>query len=258
MKKFLLVCTPVVASVVTTLITFPAHAAIIWSQTTGNIEKQEVPFWEGTDAYQIPESSNILAFDENQNILLPEDRDILIQEPNDWDNAGSILLSDFSQWGNSALAPDLPLLPKNIKVNSHFLYFRNPTGNYTNAQATVTFDGPIIGVMGDPRLYVPTTDIFYDSFNITNPEGFKFSSLEGLSWPIANQRDTITITGDNSNVLGVSFFNQAGMDPLRVITLEVAPEPLTLMGVGTAIGMGTWFKKKLSAQQKQKKTSDKV
>ncbi len=35
---------------------------------------------------------------------------------------------------------------------------------------------------------------------------------------------------------------------------EAVPEPLTLLGAGTALGFGTFFKRELSKKQKKEKT----
>ena len=207
----------------------PSHAAIIWESTTGQIEKLDKPFWLLDDYSATPRKTSILAFDEAQNVVLP--RDIQISDPTNWDRLS-----------------DLDVIKKGTRVSSHFIYLWNPTPSQgrIEARATMTFDRPIIALMGDRRLIVPTNDLFF-------PNDRGVSNIGTLDEPPL-PRDVVTITGDKGNVLEVYFTNHSEMDSLRVITqASVFPELLTLLGTGAALGlMPFWQRKYLKKQKKAK------
>ncbi len=209
----------------TILAAHPVHAAIIG--TTGQIERLETPLWL-LDESSIPKTTSFLAFDEAQNVVL--NQDIQISDPTNWDRLS-----------------DLDVIRKGTRVSSHFIFWKNPTPNQglRQAQATVTFDKPIIGLMGDARLVLPTNSLFFPN----DPGLIRFNT--GLDEPPL-PRDLATIVGNKSNILELDFKTYSGIDPLRVITLATpVPEPLTLLGTGTALGIAPLLKKAYSRKQKK-------
>ncbi|MEQ8757748.1 MAG: hypothetical protein RID09_30115 [Coleofasciculus sp. G1-WW12-02] len=191
----------------TVLADHPAQAKIIWESTTGQIEKLESPFWLLDDYSATPRKTFILAFDEAQNIVLP--RDIQISDSTNWDKLS-----------------DLDVIPKGTRVSSHFIYFWNPNPSQgrIEARATITFDEPIIGLMGDRGLIVPTNDLFF-------PNDRGVSAIGTLDEPPL-PRDIANITGDRGNVLEVYFTNHSQMDSLRVITqAPVESEPIMFLDI---------------------------
>ncbi|MEQ9370567.1 MAG: PEP-CTERM sorting domain-containing protein [Coleofasciculus chthonoplastes F3-SA18-01] len=207
----------------------PSDAAIIG--TTGQIEILDTPIWQSSF---VPKSTSFLAFDEEQNVSLP--RDIQISDPTNWDRLF-----------------DLDLIPKGTRVSSHFIYFRHTQQRQRlDARATIQFDGAIIGLMGDPALINPTNDLFA-------PNAIRSLSRFGtLDEVIAgNPRDMATITGNQGNKLEVHFTNHSATDPLRVITLATpVPEPLTLLGTATALGICPLLKRAYSQKQNKKQKDD--
>ncbi|MEQ9485776.1 PEP-CTERM sorting domain-containing protein [Coleofasciculus sp. F4-SAH-05] len=66
-----------------------------------------------------------------------------------------------------------------------------------------------------------------------------------------------TITGDRGNILDVHFTNRSSIDPLRVITVATpVPEPLTILGTGTALGIAPLLKRAYSKKQNKKQKDD--
>jgi hypothetical protein len=226
---------------VAVLTAYPSNAAIIWESTTGQIEKLDSPIWLSG----APIKRSLQAFDEEQNVVLP--RDIQISIPNYWDNLS-----------------DLNVISQGTRVSSHFVYFRNKSREGRNeVRATITFDQPIIGFMGDPTLIYPTNDIFFpnalDKYKTIDPGPGVWRStdgtLEGLGGNLP--ADTVTITGDRDNVLQVHFTSRSAVDPLRVITqAPAAPEPLTILGTGTALGLAPFLKRAHSKKRHKDNKKD--
>ena len=228
---------------VAVLTAYPSNAAIIWESTTGQIEKLDSPVWLDTGA---PRKMSFLAFDEEQNVVLP--RDIQISIPNYWDNLS-----------------DLDVISQGTRVSSHFLYFRNPVPweGRNEVRATITFNQPIIGFMGDQALIHPTNDIFFpnalDKYKTIDPGPGVWRPTNGTLERLGGNlpADTVTITGDRSNVLQVHFTSRSAMDSLRVITQAPAvPEPLTILGTGTALGLAPLLKRAHSKKQHKDNKKD--
>ncbi len=219
----------------------PSKATILWNQITtfGNIEKLKTPFYPPTQEYidlgiAIPDSRNILAFDEEQNVVLP--RNIKIAQPNpNYIEVEAFANYDAKNLNDSNLAYDwdadfetLPELNSGVRVNSHFIaygYSQQPP--YTYVYAMITFDGPIIGLIDSRDSHL--TD---DLFSLTNYSGPNFpQTLEGLQWNPNNfgqysqdeedflqTRDYIKITGEYDNILEIRWAT-IGYEGLRVLTL---------------------------------------
>lgn len=216
---------PLAALSATVLAAHSADAAIIG--TTGQIEILDTPGWL---LDKLPSSMSLQAFDEKQNVVLP--RDVQISDPTNWDKLF-----------------DLDVIPQGTRVSSHFIYLNNPrNAGRIEARATVTFDGPILGLMGDPALFLPTFDIFFPD---APPESFR-GTLDEFG-----TRDSATIRGDRGNVLELYFTNHSVTDPLRVITqAPAAPEPLTLLGTGTALGIAPLLQRAYSKKKKKQNKKD--
>jgi hypothetical protein len=217
----------------TILAAHPGHAAIIG--TTGQIEILDTPIWEThSNIAAIPKSTSFLAFDEEQNVSLP--RNIEISDPTNWDKLF-----------------DLDVIPQGTRVSSHFIYFQHPQrGQRLNARATIEFSGSILGFMGDPALINPTNDLFAPNA-ITSLS--RFGTLDEII--NGSPRDMATITGNRGNILEVDFTNQSSIDPMRVITVTTpVPEPLTLLGTGTALGIAPLLKRAYSKKQNKKLKDD--
>ncbi|MGL5080110.1 MAG: hypothetical protein ACRC8A_01350, partial [Microcoleaceae cyanobacterium] len=148
--------------------------------------------------HRAPRANVLQFFEESQNVLLSED--IEISFVNDWDNL-----------------TNLNTLPAGITVDSHYVYLNRPIGqgNTIEVTATLTFDAPIVGVMGDPSLINPSNSWFvpYTARPIS-PRGTLDMTDNGL--------DVVEING---NTLTVTFKNTSAMDPLRVITSDGMPTP---------------------------------
>ncbi len=219
----------------------PSKATILWNQVTtfGNIEQLETQFYPPTPEYielglAIPESRNIFAFDERQNVILP--RNIKIAQPNpNYIEVEAFANYDEKNLSDSNLAYDwdadfetLPELKAGMRVNSHFIaYGYSPQPPYTYVYAMITFDSPIIGFI-DSRDSHLTNDLF----SLTNYSGPSFpQTLEGLQWNPSNfgqysqdeefflqTRDYVKITGEYQNILEIRWAT-VGYEGLRVLTL---------------------------------------
>ncbi len=94
-----------------------------------------------------------------------------------------------------------------------------PKGPRVDARATITFDGKIVGLMGDPYLINKTQDLFSPTNYILSKAG----TLEGLNWPETETRDYIKITGSHQNVLELRWTTTSAspwnLETLRVLTV---------------------------------------
>ena len=221
-----------------------SQATILWNQITtfGEIEPLKIPFYPPTPEYidlgiAIPDSQNLLAFDERQNVVLP--RNIKIAQPNpNYIEVEAFANYDRQNLSDNHLAYDwdanyetLPELNSGVRVNSHFIaygYTQQPP--YTYVHAMITFDGLIIGLIDSRDSHL--TD---DLFSFTHYSGPDFpQTLEGLQWNTKNfgqysqneefflqTRDYVKITGEYHNILEIRWAT-IGYEGLRVLTL--APE----------------------------------
>ena len=268
------------ASLVTTivsssLIASPAEALILWGDaltqkvdcgsvsflaTCGKVEFYSQPFYppispysNNNSGFEVPEvSSNIRAFNEKQNIILP--RDIKIAKPNDNYVQNEFFANidpDKSQLDDSNLAYDwdasrsnMPVLSQGILLNSHFIFFSRLGGRGRQfARAVIEFNTPIIGFI-DTRHSDLTNDIFSTTqYNITPGR-----TLEGLGWEDVETRDYVKVLEDNPRILEIEFSTFDAFEGVRVLTqassIQQVPEPLTILGTLTALGFGAMFKRK--------------
>ena len=218
-----------------------SKATILWNQITtfGEIEQLKIPFYPPTQEYidlgiAIPNSRNILAFDERQNVILPRNIKITKQNPN-YIEVEAFANYDAKNISDTNLAYDwdadfktLPELNSGERVNSHFIaYGYSPQPPYTYVYAMITFDSPIIGLIDSRDSHL--TD---DLFSLTNYSGPSFpQTLEGLQWNPNNfgqfsldvafflqTRDYVKITGEYQNILEIRWAT-VGYEGLRVLTL---------------------------------------
>ncbi|NJL54832.1 PEP-CTERM sorting domain-containing protein [bacterium] len=200
-----------------------ASAAIVWGNSTGVLEARN--FWYQNGGVQ--RSLSILGFNEEQEVLL--NRDVSTQMLNEWDDLDNLIP-----------------IAAGKKVSSHMLYFTSPSSSLgrITASATVVFENPILGFVGDFRLFRPDNDLFAPGANWNGP-GVISSLEEQQSW---TPLDAVTLLDDRT--IQLEFTTQSAIDPLRVITLaqstESIPEPLTVLGTGVGLGFGVFFKRKLS------------
>jgi hypothetical protein len=226
------------ASLITTivsggLIASPAKALILFDQSSGIQEANN--FWYNPRPQR--SSTSLFAFNEEQNVKLT--RDIGIQESPDNNNICpvapySIICND---WDNLNLTK---FLKKGMTISSHLIYLAKlpeRPGRRIYLEANVSFDGRIVGFLGDMRLLEPINDLFAP--NATHGSG---DSLEGVVRRNPEHHDIVTLLSPNS--IRLNFTQHSGLDPLRVFTVEEVPEPLTILGTGLALGMGMILKRK--------------
>lgn len=178
-----------------------ARAGIVFEKCV-NVTKAP-NFW-----YQPILSSDtaILGFDEAQGVVVPAGR-LASQRLNRWDDIATLDLKPVGA----------------AKVNSHMIYFDKATkakGRVT-LTAEVEFDGPIIGVEADDRLFARSNPLFAP--NATHkkaPGDAPWSLEEAASW---TPLDRVTFLSPTR--IRLEWTNESATDPLRVFT--VAPTPPT-------------------------------
>ena len=182
------------------------------------------------------ESLSMQGFDEKQNVTLDQD----------------FFVSDG--WNEENRSNSEVLIPTGTLVSSHFIFADTPTRSRRIWSGEITFDQNIIGIIARRNSFTndaSSTRLFgleTTSYNL-NGRGLDTST----NYPALN--DIVSFDG---NVL--SFTISAGgstIDPLRVIThgsqVTSVPEPLTILGTGTALGFIPLLKK--ASSRKQKKTN---
>jgi Ca2+-binding RTX toxin-like protein len=191
---------------------------------SGNVEEVAINSFWADDAVISPsftfsnwwadENESLQLFEEAQDVVLQEDIFVHgnLQNP-DWDEVDAV--NDVADLGT---IPTLGTIAAGTEVDSYFIAFKNPNpGTSVTVQATITFDAPIIGLMGDPVLINPTNDLFVPYVARPLADGGTLdTSVNGL--------DTIEILGDG-NILRVTFRNSSGVDPLRVLTASGTVNP---------------------------------
>ncbi len=211
------------AALLLTMLPSSAKAAIVWSEST--ISEANNFWYNGVN-----KSESIRGFDEEQQVTLTEA--IPHQTLNEWDDISNLLYLD-----------------PGLVVDSHMVYFAKPNsipGRIT-AEATVKFSGKIVGLIGDSSLFYPYNYLFApDATN--NPNAYSAWTLEEQGW---SSLDEVQFVSEDT--LYLNWTTHSSIDPLRVLTLsptQSVPEPLTLLGAGTAIAMGGFFKSKVKNKAK--------
>ncbi|MDJ0599074.1 MAG: PEP-CTERM sorting domain-containing protein [Crocosphaera sp.] len=275
--------------VYTGVVGFPniSEAAIIWGDaltdsidcesvgylvTCGQIEYYSKEFYppippysDSGSGYEVPEFNNVIyAFDEKQGVLLEEDVRIAKPNPSYVENEFFANLNpDPTQVTDSDLAYDwdaprstMPILSAGTLVDSHFLAFLGKPGDGKRefASAVVKFDNPIIGFI-DTR----DSDFTNHIFSHTQYDISASRTLEGLRWTLGgiHTRDYVKVSEDNPYILEIKLTTFDAFEGVRVLTQasfgQAVPEPLTILGAGTAIAMGGFFKSKVKSKTKKAK-----
>ncbi|MEQ8541375.1 MAG: PEP-CTERM sorting domain-containing protein [Coleofasciculus sp. D1-CHI-01] len=183
------------------------------------------------------ESQTIQGFDEKQNFILDQDFFVTdgFNEPNR---------------SNSTV-----LIPTGTLVSSHFLFVDKPGQQRHIWSGEVTFDQEIIGVIASRGAY--TNDAVSTRLFGLETTSYNLSSGRGLdtSGKYPELNDIVSFDG---NVLSFTISAAARtLDPLRVIThgsqVKSVPEPLTLLGTGTALGFIPLLKRTYAKKHKNNK-----
>lgn len=183
-----------------------------------------IPGYADSDEFEVPEiSNNIFAFDEKQNVVLPED--VKIAKPNESYVENEFFANinpDRSQLNESNLAynwdakrDDMPVLPQGTLVNSHFLGYSPFSGDGRRefARAVVEFDTPIIG-------FIDTRDSKFTNhiFSFTQYDINLGRTLEGLVWSNPATRDYVKVSEDNPYILEIELSTYDAFEGVRVLT----------------------------------------
>lgn len=161
------------------------------------------------------------------NILAPVDiPNPVAQDPNDdtlsvWNEVGPLTLAsdltvDKARGGSTTISAG-------TTISSHMLQFDTPSNPRGDLEASVIFDGKIIGIITSTSLLDSTDALLGDGISTYNT--FANRGLEG--------NDDVDF-GANSFSLDVFFATTSPGDWVRVITTEV-PEPGSLALLGTAL-----------------------
>jgi hypothetical protein len=171
-------------------------------------------------------------------------------------------LQVFQEQSNLTLSNSLSLdsgtLAAGTKVNSYSIYLNPATPNtWTTASGSLTFDSDILG-------FAWSRNKLEQSDSVLGVSNFSYGSVgnwRGLEGVKGTKSDDLTgirefAFGAGNNTLNLKFNTWGnGFDELRVLTAGTptagAPEPITMLGAGTALGFGALFRKKL-AKNKQK------
>lgn len=231
-----------------TLLPSSAKAAIVWNESSGVLEADN--FWYNP----IERSTSIMGFNEEQGVNL--DQAIPIQTLNEWDNWNPSNPNDTEF---------ISYLEPGLVVDSHMLYFTNPDPSKGSipAEATIKFTGKILGLIGDSRLFYSNEGRYDRQFGYSfdsnylfapnaanNPAVSLWTLEEELSW---TPLDSVEYLSEDT--LYLNWSSRSAVDPLRVLTVssiqnQPVPEPLTILGAGSAIAMGGFFKSKLKNKVK--------
>jgi hypothetical protein len=189
------------------LVSAPAFAGIL---TTSGITQISAPT---TTAY--PLAANLQVFEEAKNVAFPGTGIAL--------NGGTITPGTLVDSYNIYLNTESNSLPQ--KTASGSITFNTPILGLIWTRSDLETSDPTFGASGTPY---PQEGIF---------RGLESNDLSGLS--------NFFMAG-GGNTLNLAFnIRGRGYDELRVITSAI-PEPLTILGAGTALGFGVFFRKKLS------------
>ncbi len=217
-KKYLTLC---VLTSILTLIGNSANALTI----SGDIQEITAP--SSIVLGEVESNNTIFLLKEQEGLLLTSNLTVDVVSP--------------GTYGTNANPNKFPqgTLSSGILVDSWFLH-SDPINNILSFyNGTVTFDQEIVGIIFNSNRLVNTHDLLgglntsYDQnfFNIFGSDQFILSS------------DLRTLT--------INSAANTGADNLRVLTKSTVPEPLTILGAGTAVAFGTSFKRKLSKAKKK-------
>lgn len=174
----------------------------------------------------------MLGFNEKQGVLLTDDLMVNADSRRSRlnPNVGEIINFDG-------------VIAAGTKVNSHLILFNPQTTTTTTAKATWQFNGKILGIMADrPGLLEVASTPILGSLTTLYPDAR--IGARGLD-PVGDSYQLI-----DSYTLELSLSANRPGDYIRVVT-EV-PEPMTILGIGTAVGFAGFFKQKMAKKQADK------
>ncbi|MEQ9359211.1 PEP-CTERM sorting domain-containing protein [Coleofasciculus chthonoplastes] len=251
MKTPLLKGLQVAAVCAVVLATNPSDAAVVGGSFTGRIGSQplgnsNITVFDPPPSYvaaQNFEGDSVFAFNEKQNLRLT-------QEIRLWDG---YVPSDFEGGvGRQPTPPNLTISSGTL-ISSHFIFVDPPGTSLAGSKwdGTITFDSDILGIIPTIR----TVNGLDATHALLAPEDTQFGRLgyNGLD----NIIDTLSFSG---STLTFSLWTADGMDPFRVIThgnqVANVPEPITLLGTGTALGFVPLLKQAYSRKKKVKRKDE--
>jgi hypothetical protein len=163
-----------------------------------------------------------------------------------FEEAKSVIVPD------DGLSLDAGEIAEATEVDSFNIYLNTAdnSSKVKRAKGSITFDAPIVGLIWK-RSNLESSDAIFGASGTPYAQkgtwrGLEANDLSGLSnFSFA----------DGGKTLNLSFnIWKTGFDELRVLTAftptAATPEPITMLGVGTAIGFGAAFKRKLAKKQK--------
>lgn len=168
-----------------------------------NFEVSEVIFYPSPASNVVDKSlsKSVQAFNEKQDFVLTQD--VAFNNPDDW-------------------TKKLGTIPLGTAVDSHYIWFKPGFVNDTTffrATATITFDTPILGIIGGNQELLDSNNLLGIS-GMVYPDN-KFGSRQMDNTNPNGSKDTAIAIG---NVLKFDVTARDGIDPVRVITAAF-PKP---------------------------------
>ncbi|MGK7941405.1 MAG: PEP-CTERM sorting domain-containing protein [Crocosphaera sp.] len=160
----------------------------------------------------------------------------------------AILLGTFSLVNTFTTLPVLSFSVSNDTGNEnvndfHITFVSSPLFDLTSTpwgkgelnenQVTFDFAGDALG----------NKDLTFPGYKLVlDPDGDSKTTVIDAWWTVNGERiGTVNFTGSDGTILEYGTFS-----------VKPVPEPLTILGAGTALGFGTLFKRKLNASKKGK------
>lgn len=167
-----------------------------------NFEVSEVIFHDSPapDLVRRQASNLIQAFNEKQDVVLPQP--VSFNDPNDW---GKVLGA----------------LPAGTVIDSHYVWFLPrfiDADTFFRATATLTFDNPIIGLIGGNQELLDSNSLLGVD-GVIYPDN-RFGARQMDNSNPNGSSDTAIATG---NILTLDVTARDGIDPIRVITAAFPP-----------------------------------
>lgn len=187
------------------------------------------------------------SFKDDYIILGAENTDIA----NDANNTGTI--------SNKYLVPftlNQNDLQKDTQTFSFNLAFNGKIGGERNLGADFLLvhvyeglrDGELLGSVGEPLLLR-----YADKTENLIPQAFSFTQSLNSNLFKANANYFLGFRLNEFDIAADTRNTAAGFNDVKINDVVPVPEPFTLLGTGTALGFGSFFKWKLSGKQKKKK-----
>lgn len=131
-----------------------------------------------------------------------------------------------------------------------------PLTGFTTIAGTGTFPNPITAALPTG---ITAVGVDLLPYNIPTEYTIAISTGDSYTLSVGNEVSFVGFTSETPiSFLTISANNANGIvfDNLTYGQAQSIPEPLTLLGTGTALGFGTVFKGKLSKKQQKDKTSN--